>query len=61
MLAFGSGTSKNEALALEYYRRAADQGHVKAQGSVGYLLLKRNELGMIYFQSAQMAEVGFSC
>ncbi len=38
MLANGLGTAKNEAEALKWYRKAAEQGHVNAQRSLGFML-----------------------
>ena len=60
----GKGVEQNEGLALEYYKKAAEQGSAEAQNYLAHCYLegkgvKRNEgLALEYFKKA--AEQGFA-
>ena len=47
MFANGDGVTKDKAEALKWYRKAADQGHAKAQYALGWMFANGDGVTMI--------------
>jgi len=55
---FGKGVEKNDARAVEWYKKSASQGHSASFINLGYLQMKRREYGAAFEQFSNACKDG---